>query len=37
MYTYLNDVLDNKGDIDSIQWIVLGNHFASAAEEETAF
>lgn len=31
------EMLENKGELDAIDWLILGNHYAKAAEEEVAY
>ena len=31
------EMLDNKGNLDVIDWLVFGNHYSKAAEEEIAY
>lgn len=31
------EMLDNKGDLDVIDWLILGTHYAKSAEEEIAY
>lgn len=30
-------LLDRKGDLDSLDWLLLGKHYAKNGDEETAF
>ena len=31
------EMLENKGELDAIDWLILGNHYAKSAEEEVAY
>ena len=31
------EMLENKGELDVIDWLVLGNHYSKSAEEEVAY
>jgi hypothetical protein len=31
------EMIENKGEIDQIDWLILGNHYAKSAEEEVAY
>lgn len=33
----MQEMLENKGEMDAIDWLILGNHYAKAAEEEVAY
>jgi hypothetical protein len=34
---FMLEMLENKGELDAIDWLILGNHYAKSAEEEVAY
>ena len=35
--THIKEALESKGNLDILDWVLLGKHFSKNAEEEVAF
>ena len=33
----MHEMLDSKGEMSELDWLILGTHYSKAAEEEVAF
>ena len=35
--TMMIEMLDSEGNLSELDWLIIGNHYAGASEEEVAF